>query len=150
MVALSNELYRYRTVSPVGWVKITACAGSTSPVYGTMGQENGQSNCPGARRDASIVYDPTTNALYLSGGFGLDSAGIVGTLNDVWRFSLSNVAWAWISGSKFVGADDVSVNKGMADTNNVPGCRRNHGSFVSGQYLYIYGGQRVTAGGSKS
>ncbi len=64
-------------------------------VYGTQGTAS-PSNVPGAR-DFSVSWIDAAGDFWLFGGRGLDGAGSIGVLNDLWRFDGTN--WAWISGS---------------------------------------------------
>ncbi len=52
--------------------------------YGTEGIYSSQS-LPGSRAHASTTVDPS-GKFWLFGGTGYDSAGVYGTLNDLWRF----------------------------------------------------------------
>jgi N-acetylneuraminic acid mutarotase len=64
--------------------------------YGTMGTPAG-GNIPGSRSDASTWTDASGN-LWLFGGTGYDSNGIIGSLNDLWEFNPTTGQWAWMSG----------------------------------------------------
>jgi hypothetical protein len=61
-------------------------------VYGVLGTP-ASGNTPGARDNASIWVDSLGN-LWLFGGYGLDSAGGFGGLNDFWEFNPSTKEWA--------------------------------------------------------
>ena len=52
--------------------------------YGTRGVI-GPGHVPGARSFSTAWID-STNTLWLFGGSGYDSAGILGSLNDLWRY----------------------------------------------------------------
>src|SRR5579885_3432517 len=63
--------------------------------YGTKGVPD-IGNIPGARVNASTWTD-ASGILWLFGGFGYDSAGTLGILNDLWRYEGGE--WTWMKGS---------------------------------------------------
>src|ERR1019366_6498367 len=63
--------------------------------YGTLGTAD-PGNVPGARSDAVSGTDASGN-FWLFGGDGLDSAGALGALNDLWTYSAGE--WTWMSGA---------------------------------------------------
>ena len=69
-------------------------AGSTAPRAPPAA-----SNVPGARYGAVSWTDSSGN-LWLFGGFGYDSTGGSGYLNDLWQYSPSTGQWTWVSGGK--------------------------------------------------
>ena len=42
--------------------------------------------------------------LWLQGGYGYDSKGEFGALNDLWKFSPAGATWTWVSGSDLISA----------------------------------------------
>src|SRR5713226_9674768 len=72
------------------WVSGASAANQTGS-YGTQGVAD-SSNVPGARYH-SVSWIDSGGHLWLFGGFGYDSMGTVGDLNDLWRFDGSN--WTW-------------------------------------------------------
>lgn len=119
---LLNDLWEFNT-STLQWTWMAG--GSTAPksgvlagVYGTMGQP-APANTPGARL-ASDWTDPQGN-LWLFGGFGYDSSGTEGILDDLWEFIPSSGEWTWVSGSN-VTVDQPSVygSLGVPATTNLP------------------------------
>jgi hypothetical protein len=77
-------------------------AGGQPGIYGTL-QTPSASNVPGGRWGASSWVDGKGN-LWLFGGFGFDSKGRSGELNDLWEFNASTHIWMWMSGSSTVPA----------------------------------------------
>ncbi|MGA8221852.1 MAG: hypothetical protein WB780_09395, partial [Candidatus Acidiferrales bacterium] len=63
--------------------------------YGTKGTA-APGNIPGARH-GSISWTDAAGNLWLFGGVGYDSAGTLGDLNDLWKYSAGE--WTWIGGS---------------------------------------------------
>jgi len=102
--------------------------------YGTRGA----ANIPGAR-EGSVSWTGTSGSLWLFGGFGRDSAGAQGNLNDLWKFDGAN--WTWVSGADIVNQQGVYGVKGAANPGNVPGARSGSVSWTdaSGD-LWLFGG----------
>ena len=75
-------------------------AGGQPGVYGTL-KIPAAGNVPGGRWGASAWTDSEGNA-WLFGGFGYDSAGITGELNDLWMLNLATREWTWMGGSSTV------------------------------------------------
>jgi N-acetylneuraminic acid mutarotase len=78
-----NDLWKFHggQWTWVGGAKIQGAKG----VYGSLGVA-GSANGPGARNGATAWIDGT-GQLWLLGGIGPDSAGAVGYLNDLWRYT---------------------------------------------------------------
>jgi hypothetical protein len=55
-----------------------------SGVYGAIGVASG-SNIPGART-GSICWKDGSGNFWLFGGYGYDSTGSIGDLNDLWKY----------------------------------------------------------------
>ena len=55
-------------------------------VYGTLGTPTA-ANVPGSRSDA-VGWSDANGNLWLFGGTGVDAAGEVNRLNDVWKFQI--------------------------------------------------------------
>jgi N-acetylneuraminic acid mutarotase len=69
-------------------------------VYGTQ-LKAAPSNIPGGR-DSAVSWIDKSGNLWLFGGYGFDSAGIYGYLNDLWKFNSSTRQWAWMGGRSTV------------------------------------------------
>jgi hypothetical protein len=106
-------------------------------VYGTPGTA-APGNAPGARYSAVSWIDPSGN-FWLFGGFGYDSTGAQGNLNDLWEYSGGQ--WAWMRGSNLVNQAGVNGTQGIAAPGNVPGARYGAAGWVdaSGD-LWLFGG----------
>ena len=115
-------------------------------VYGTLGTP-AAGNVPGSREFASSWTDSSGN-LWLFGGYGYDSAGNYGYLNDLWKFnpSLGSYGeWTWMSGSNTVvqgsGQAGVYGTLGTPAAGNVPGSRWSANTWTdSGGNLWLFGG----------
>jgi len=57
---------------------------NASGVYGTLGT-GATANVPGARGGA-ISWTDSAGNLWLFGGYGFDSGGTNGNLNDLWQY----------------------------------------------------------------
>ncbi len=99
-------------------------------VYGTL-DTPAAVNTPGARTGQAGWKDSNGN-LWLFGGTGYDSAGILGTLDDLWEFNPSNRKWAWMGGSSTVVCNTNGQTScvtgsygslGIPATGNFPGLR---------------------------
>ncbi|MGB8960035.1 MAG: kelch repeat-containing protein, partial [Candidatus Aminicenantales bacterium] len=80
-----NDLWKYDPTT-LDW---TWVSGSNivyqAGIYGTKGIAD-SSNIPGARATA-ISWLDSSGRLWLFGGYGYDSAGNTGGLNDLWRYT---------------------------------------------------------------
>jgi N-acetylneuraminic acid mutarotase len=120
------------------WMSGSDTANPTG-VYGILGVAS-TSNVPGARSSPANWTDRSGN-LWLFGGFGVDSAGSTGSLNDLWEFNPSTKEWTWVSGSDTVNASGVYGTLGVAAANNVPGARNSTTSWVdTNGNLWLFGG----------
>jgi len=77
-----NDLWKY-SAGQWTWVAGSNVA-NQSGVYGTQGTA-ASSNVPGARYYGASWSDKSGN-LFLFGGYGNDSAGTTGALNDLWKY----------------------------------------------------------------
>jgi N-acetylneuraminic acid mutarotase len=134
-----NDLWRY-TPSTKAWTWVSGGSlVNAGAVYGTLGTA-AAGNVPGARYSASSWHDSHGN-LWLFGGVGYDSAGAVGNLNDLWRYSPSTNEWTWVSGGSGDNANPVYGTRGTAAATNVPGARYSASSWIdSTGNLWLFGG----------
>jgi N-acetylneuraminic acid mutarotase len=134
-----NDLWQY-SPSTKEWTWVSgANADNATGVYGTQGTPSA-SNVPGARYSASSWIDSSGN-LWLFGGYGYDSTGAVGNLNDLWRYSPSTKEWTWISGANADNAAGVYGMQGTATASNVPGARYSASSWTDASgNLWLFGG----------
>jgi N-acetylneuraminic acid mutarotase len=108
-------------------------------VYGTQGVAS-TSNAPGGRDDAVSWTDASGN-LWLFGGFGTDSVGNSGFLNDLWKFNPAAGTWEWVSGSTTINAIGNYGTQGVASASNVPGARQEAVSWTDASgNLWLFGG----------
>lgn len=116
-----NDLWKYSPSNNewtwVGGSNTTDARG----VYGTQGVA-AAANVPGARNIPVTWVDANGN-LWLFGGYGYDSAGTQGPLNDLWEYSPSANEWTWVGGASTANAKGVYGTQGVAAATNVPGAR---------------------------
>lgn len=112
---------------------------SPLPVYG-LWQTPAAGNIPGAREDSTAWVDSKGNA-WLFGGFGLDSTGSLGDLNDLWEFDPATNQWAWMSGSTLQGQYGSEGSQGTASFQTSPGGRNSAAGWTDGTgNLWLIGG----------
>lgn len=136
--AADGQLSDLWTFSNNQWTWI----GGSHLVYqaGTYGTKNiaSASNWPGARGDA-LTWVDAEGTFWLFGGFGFDSTGTRGYLNDLWKYSGGE--WTWVGGSQLVNQAGSYGTLGTASASNVPG-----GRYYSSAWLgkdgsfWLYGG----------
>ncbi|MDD5712193.1 MAG: kelch repeat-containing protein [Smithellaceae bacterium] len=115
-------------------------------IYGTKGGVPVASNVPGARQFPVSWIDGTGN-LWLFGGYGYDSTGALGYLDDLWKFDGAN--WTWVSGCNTINNDGNYGTKGVAAATNAPGGRQFLVSWAdSAGKLWLFGGQGYDSAGS--
>src|SRR5467141_174353 len=132
-----NEVWRYN-IGGNAWTLVSGGANQKGS-YGTLGVA-AASNIPGARWGATSRMD-ASGKVWLFGGFGYDSAGTTGLLNDLWTYDIATNQWTWISGSNTVNQTGNYGTLGNAAATNVPGARQASTSFIdlSGKF-WLFGG----------
>ena len=125
-----------------------------SGVYGVLGVPE-PGNVPGSRADASTWTDEDGN-LWMFGGGGFDSAGNVGSLNDLWEFVPSTRMWAWMGGkntapSYGVPAEGIYGQFRVPSPANIPGGRTPAAHWTDRQgNLWLFGGSGFDALGNNN
>jgi N-acetylneuraminic acid mutarotase len=142
-----NDLWRF-SPSTGQWTWVNGGSGDNAiGVYGTAGTA-AATNVPGARYAASSWIDSSGN-LWLFGGYGDDSSGTVGKLNDLWEYTPSSAQWTWVGGESVANASGVYGTLGTAADTNVPGARQAANSWIdSSGNLWLFGGVGYDAIGS--
>ena len=116
-----NDLWEF-TPSTLKWTWIAGSnAGNQLGTWGTLGTGS-TANIPSAREDSVSWIDSSGN-FWLFGGYGYDSTGIMGLLNDLWEFTPSNLKWTWVGGSNLVSKPGIYGTQGTGSTTNIPGSR---------------------------
>jgi N-acetylneuraminic acid mutarotase len=134
---MQNDLWKF---DGSAW---TWMGGSNDPttsqagIYGTQGAPN-PANMPGARVLGATWTDATGN-LWLFGGYGLDSVGTTGSLNDLWKYSKGQ--WTWVGGSNLANQFGSWGTQGVPDPSNLPSSRGDAMVWVdSAGAVWLFGG----------
>jgi N-acetylneuraminic acid mutarotase len=146
-----NDLWEFNpTTKEWTWVSGSNTINAKG-VYGTLNLAS-TGNVPGARGSggggASVSWTDTSGNLWLFGGWGDDSTGTEGFLNDLWEFNPTAKTWTWVGGSNTANAVGVYGTQGVASANNVPGARSYAVGWrdKSGNF-WVYGGEGYGATG---
>ncbi len=141
-----NDLWQYaRNTNQWTWVSGSDTF-EASGSYGSEGVASG-SGVPGAR-DSAVSWIDAKGNLWLFGGFGNDSTGDGGDLNDLWEFSPVTGEWTWVSGSQMVSASGAYGTLGQPSTANAPGAREQAVSWKDAAgNLWLFGGFGYDANG---
>jgi len=140
-----NDLWEFNSTSKEWtWVSGSNTTGAKG-VYGMLGTAS-TSNAPGARGGsgggASVSWTDSSGNFWLFGGWGYDSTGTEGYLNDLWEFNATAKTWTWAGGSGTANAVGVYGTQGVAAANNVPGARSySVGWTDSSGNFWLYGGE---------
>jgi N-acetylneuraminic acid mutarotase len=105
-LGILNDLWEFQPASDEWtWVSGSSTnqfnAKGRPGVYGTL-QNPEAGNTPGGRMAAESWTDSKGN-LWLFGGYGADTTGTMGYLNDLWEFSVSANEWTWMGGNSTLG-----------------------------------------------
>jgi N-acetylneuraminic acid mutarotase len=105
--------------------------------YGTQGTPN-VANTPSGRQYPATWTD-SSGDLWLFGGYGKDSNGVLLPMNDLWRFSSGQ--WTWIAGPTIGGQSGNYGTLSVATPNGIPGARFEAVTWVdaSGDF-WLFGG----------
>lgn len=144
-----NDLWMYDPAAGQWtWVGGTSIA-NPDPVYGTLGQSTPE-NIPGGLARAGSWTDQNGN-VWLFGGEGFGKPGVVGRLNNLWRYDPASNQWAWMGGpgASQPSAPAVYGTQGVADLANIPGARQEPTSWTgAGGNLWLFGGDGYDSAGA--
>jgi len=154
----TNDMWKFNSNS-LQWTWISGTSSSAQPAagsYGTIGVES-TSNFPG-QRSSAVTWIDTSGLLWMYGGYGIDSNGLVGYLNDLWSFNPTTSSWTWKGGGNVGGSSSTTCSWGsigVAATSNQPSPRSNGAAWTdtSTGNFYMVGGQgylSTLCGGSNS
>jgi N-acetylneuraminic acid mutarotase len=135
-----NDLWKY-TPSSGQWTWVGGSnTADVSGAYGTQGV-TAATNVPGARYGAVTWTDASSN-VWLYGGYGYDSAGILGYLNDLWEYSPLNGEWTWVGGSDTANKGGVYGTQGITAATDLPGARYGAVGWKDANgKLWLFGGR---------
>jgi len=138
-----NDLWKFDGANWT-WVS-TDSTRNQSGVYGSKGVA-AATNKPGSRQ-GSISWTDSSGNLWLFGGYGYDSAGNLGYLNDLWKFDGAN--WTWVSADSTMNHGGVYGTRGVAADANKPGGRDYSISWTdSSGNLWLLGGYGYDSAGN--
>lgn len=139
-VGYLNDLWEYSPASGEWtWVGGSATANEIG-IYGTQGAA-AAANVPGARENEAYWTDAAGN-LWLFGGYGYDSKGTLGELNDMWKYSPATGMWTWVGGSDTANASAVYGTLGVAAPASIPGSREQIATWTGDNgNLWLFGGE---------
>ena len=135
-----NDLWKF-TISDSTWTWVSGnYSSNNNGTYGTKGVPS-TNNVPGAR-SGSVTWKDTSGNFWLFGGYGYDNvSGSGGRLNDLWKFTISDSTWTWMSGNYSSNNNGTYGTKGVASATNIPGAR--YGSVFwtdASTKLWLFGG----------
>jgi hypothetical protein len=149
-----NDLWKYNGT----WTWISGSNnGNQIGNYGTKGEKS-PDNVPSSRRN-SISWTDDDGNFWLFGGLyngdalysylkiDLLNNDISGRFNDLWKFD--GEEWVWVSGSNERNQNGVYGQKGVPDSNNIPGARSGYAvSWMDNSgNMWLFGGSGFTADG---
>jgi hypothetical protein len=140
-----DDLWRYSNGewTWIGGPQLQRTTSANPGVYGTKGVA-AASNLPGGRSSAVTWTDGSGN-FWLFGGWGIDSVGFIGDLNDLWEYS--NGKWTWVSGSNLSEQLSVYGTLGVPAAANVPSGREGSVGWLDGSgNLWVFGGLSTSSG----
>lgn len=115
-------------------------------IYGTMGAAS-PDNTPGARTSPLSWTDASGN-LWLFGGYGIDSTGASGDLNDLWKYSGGQ--WTWMGGSSIIETKGVYGTQGTPAPGDVPGGRYEAARWTDASAnFWLFGGLGIDSLGNR-
>ena len=107
--------------------------------YGIQGVAS-LSTRPGAREGSATWTDATGN-LWLFGGTGYDTYGILDELNDLWKYDPVINQWAWMKGHMYVDQRGIYGTQTVKAPDNEPGGRHSQISWTDGSgNFWLFGG----------
>ena len=141
-----NDLWQYNPSTGIWTWMSGATTINANGIYGTQGVPN-VTNVPGAREFMASWTDAAGDLL-LFGGYGFDSAGNIGYLNDLWRYSRTTDQWTWLGGLNTVNGGGIYGALGVEAAGNRPGARFGAVSWAdSTGNMWMFGGYGIDAGG---
>jgi hypothetical protein len=142
-----NDLWRFN-INTLTWTWVSGS--NTANQYGVYGVTHPSVGVPGSRA-SSVSWRDNSGNLWLFGGWGYDSIGESGGLNDLWKGNFDNNGnwiWTWVSGNNAVNVSGTYGNKGVATASNMPGGRDSSVSWIdSNNNLWLFGGRVYASAG---
>lgn len=135
-----NALWEYTPATGM-WTWLGGSATlNANGVYGTQGVA-AATNVPGARAlGPNGGLHASGGNVWLFGGYGYDSTGTQGWLNDLWEYSPASGEWTWVGGPDTVNAKGVYGTQGVAAAVNLPPPGLGLGWTDASGNLWAFGG----------
>ncbi len=129
---LLNDLWKYNIAAGTWtWVGGSPNANQAGVYSGTQ--------VPGARWTPVYWTDKSGN-FWLFGGWGYDSAGNVGYLNDLWEYT--GGSWKYVAGSNLANQVGIYGTQGASAAGNAPGGRQEAVGWTDATgNLWLFGGE---------
>ncbi|MGA3100797.1 MAG: chitobiase/beta-hexosaminidase C-terminal domain-containing protein [Terracidiphilus sp.] len=136
-----DDLWRFNpSTKEWSWMRgsngLPACSSPSGQpgIYGMQGVA-AATNFPGSRVGA-LSWIGSNGKLWLFGGYGMDSNGQIGSLNDLWEFDPSTGLWTWVGGGSTFPANCSTQRNGchfppVYGTLQVPAADNDPGSLAS-------------------
>lgn len=129
---LFNDVWEYSPLTNEWTILDVGCGQNVSGI-----NLNSTINCPGSRSSHSAFYDATANTMWIFGGYGYNSEGILTFLNDLWKFNGFN--WTQvITGCNSTVFGNYQPQFGVL----CPGARKSHSMtiFPGTKIAYLFAG----------
>ncbi|MGL4598890.1 MAG: kelch repeat-containing protein, partial [Bacteroidia bacterium] len=113
--------------------------------YGVQGVP-APGNLPGSRAWGVMTWVDQAGDLWMMGGYGYDAFGVLGALNDLWRYNIATNTWTWMKGSNLASDPGTYGALQVAAPANVPPCRFEANTCWTSTTgdLWCYGGGNFT------
>ena len=114
-------------------------AANAFSVYGAVGVP-ASTNVPGARWDYAMSFNSFDGNIYVFGGTGY--ALSYGTLNDLWRWSVTSNMWTCVSSGSAVNSVGVYTFQKLLAMESLLGGRTKHSMVIDPATgnLFVFGG----------
>lgn len=123
-----NDLWEFDPATNL-WTWVSGSDAGGGGAYGMLGIA-ASGNVPGSRAGA-VGFTDTAGNLWLFGGWGFDSIGQFGTMNDFWKFDVLSLQWTWMGGANTLPDNNDSCQPGVFGTLGVEAAA----NVPSGRYL---------------
>lgn len=143
-----SDIWRFNTAGSGSWTQVTGGFNQLGSYPASPGTPGGH---PGSRWGATAKTD-SSGIVWVFGGFGYDSAGTLGLLNDLWKYNTSTSTWTWVAGSNLANITGSYGSLGVPNgTSNFPGGRETSMAWVdnSGNF-WLFGGYGLDSAGNPS
>ena len=132
---IGNDLWKYTESNNTWtWMKGDSTINHVG-IYGTLNQPN-INNKPGSRNGA-IMWNGGADVLWMFGGYGYGNSA-EGSLNDLWRYTISNNTWTWVKGDSSI--DNTGIYN-QTPIQNKPGGRSGAANWKDNNgAIWLFGG----------